>query len=115
MLGVPADFDPAPLIGAVLFQVCGGEHELILRFDRHVSVTVEGDLVVRSGDTDVRGAPSAEAVALIMGFLSREIVAIQHDPGSVTFEFPNGSVQLLDSERHYESFQIQIGDVSIVV
>lgn len=115
MLGVPLDLDLSPFVGAVLLQLCAGQNELIFRFDRDVSLTVEGDMLLRRDDAELRGRQSPFATAFAMGFLSGEIVAAHHDPSSITFDFEHGSIQLLDSERHYESFQIRIGDVTIPV
>lgn len=118
MYGLPSDLDLGFLVGPTLLQVCIGENEVILRFDGDISITIESRFLVRdlSGrETVFENAPPA--AASLLDLLSDSIAEVlgQLD-GTLRLSFAKGGIlEVYDSSKDYESYQIQHGkDIHVV-
>jgi len=110
MYGLPSDLDLSFLVGATLLQVCIGANEVILRFDRDASITIESRFSVcdLNGHTIVfDDAPSS--AACLAELLSDSITDVLGCPdGTLRLSFAEGGfLEVYDSSNDYESYQIQ--------
>jgi hypothetical protein len=116
--GLPADTDLSAILGRTLEQVAIGSYQVQLRFDEHVTVSVEGDYAVPGADGLLGRFPSPpeRAVALV-ALLGQVVVDAQvTDPGTTTLRFSSEqSVEIFDSESNFESYEISIGERLIIV
>ena len=116
MFGLPDDFDASFFVGAVLLQICIGFHEVVLRFDRDVQLTFEGNVRVSAGaEFETFERPPDAGAALVAALQQRVSSASGLKDGTLSLEFDTVSLVVLDSEERYESYQIQHGDEVIVV
>jgi len=118
MYGLPSDLDLGWLVGATLLQVCIGANEVILRFDADICITIESKFRVcnASGHDAVFESPPAAAASLVV-LLSDSIAEVvgQRD-GTLRLSFAKtGVLEIYDSSRDYESYQIQHGSQVHVV
>jgi hypothetical protein len=120
MYGLPQDTDLTAFIGCELDLVSIGLHQVNLSFDRlrGIGMTVEGHYAV-SGPSQAQtrySAAPAGAGALVALLGSRVTDAQVFADGTTTVLFADrGAVTIYDSEAHYESYQIYIGERIIVV
>ena len=118
MYGLPADTDLSFLEGALLTQVCAGENEVILHFDRSISITIEGAIRAVEPDGAVLCLEEPRAIASsVLPFLGSSIVETSVlPPGTLRVRWSSESVlEVLDSSDEYESYSIKAGDTLIVV
>ncbi len=116
--GLSPHVDLAFFLGRQVEQVCVGAHQAILNFDSDVTVTIEGHFSVcgQVEEEQLFTDPRSGASALI-AFIGESVadVAGQRD-GTLTLTFGDRSVlELRDSSRSYESYQINHGSEVIVV
>lgn len=112
MYGLPSDIDLGFMVGSTLLQVCIGQNEVILRFDMEISVTIESRFLVRDphGHEDVfESAP--RAAGSLVNLLSDSVTdVLGHTDGTLRLSFAKGGVlEVYDSSKDYESYQIQHG------
>ncbi len=118
MYGLPSDLDLSFLMHACLLQVCIGANEVILKFDREVTITIESRFRVRGAnghEAVFEDAPSS--AACLVELLSDSITdVLGHQDGTLSLSFAQGGlVEIYDSSKHYESYQIQHGqDIHVV-
>lgn len=118
MHGTPDGEAFAFLGGKRLDQLCFGRHQLQLRFDENVCVSVEGDIRVQLPGSEevVMDATRAVATALVSALATCVTGVVVSDFRSFSMTFENGlSVRVIDSAEHYESFQISDGGRLIMV
>ena len=120
MYGLPEDTDLSALVGCRLESVSVGLHQVNLGLDglRNIAVTIEGDFsVAQQGHDEVRYSSAPEGAVVLISLLDAEIVAASASEGGTTvIRFSHGATAAIyDSEAHYESYQIQIGERLIVV
>ena len=120
MHGLSPDTDLSPLSGCTLTFVGFGQYQVQLAFsgDTDCRISIEGDYVVTpSGGectTFSRAVDGATALLPLLGH-SVEVAEVPSD-GTVRLGFDSGAVvEVLDSEAHYESYQINLGDRLLVV
>lgn len=116
MFGLPEDFDGSFMVGRSLLQVCIGRHEVILKFDGNVEITIESEFRVtgRGQDRVFDLPPEGGAASLI--FLQGIVSEVHGDrSGTLTLTFAEGRLELYDTSTHYESYQIRRGDQIYVV
>lgn len=116
--GLPADTDLSPILGRTLEQAAIGSYQVQLRFDEHVTVSVEGDYGVTGADGILaRFASPPEGAVALVALLGQVVVDAQvTDPGTTTLRFSSEqSVEIFDSESNFESYQISIGERLIIV
>jgi len=118
MYGLHVGTDVSALRGRTFEQVAVGEHQVQLHLSNGATISIEGDFSMApagGGPTMYsRPADAAQALADRLGFdvLSAEVL----DPGVLTLEFSDRSqLRAYDSSDRYESYQIRIGDLLIVV
>lgn len=118
MYGLPSDLDLEFLVGLTLLQVCVGANEVILRFDQDVSITMETRIRARYADgKDVVFDCAPLAAVSLVAFLSDSITEVlgQRD-GTLRMSFSRGGlIEVYDSSKDYESYQIQHGPAIHVV
>jgi hypothetical protein len=120
MHGLSPDTDLSPLNGCVLTFVGFGQYQVQLAFsgDTDCRISIEGAYVVTpsSGEvTTFTGAVDGAAALLPLLGQSVEVAEVPTE-GTVRLGFGDGAlVEVLDSEAHYESYQINLGDRLLVV
>lgn len=118
MYGLPIDVDLGFFEKAVLVQFCVGKNELILNFDRDISIAIESKIQLRSPDGSEKVIESAvSAPDLLIDFLSKPVVEACGAPdGTLKLNFAHGGeIMIYDSLSDYESYQIRHGKNLIVV
>ena len=120
MFGLSPETDLSPLNGCTLTFVGFGQYQLQLGFsgEAQCSISIEGDYVVtpagRESTTFTEAVPGAPALLPLLG----RAVALASVPvdGTLRVGFDDGAVvEFLDSEAHYESYQINPGGRVLVV
>lgn len=116
MFGLPDDFDSSFLLGRTLHQVCFGLHQVILRFDAEVDLSIECDYRVTIDGHAVPYSSSLAGSAALLTFLHLEVISTRSSAdGTLAVAFEGGTLELYDSSPQYESYQIRNGDDLYVV
>ncbi|WP_459182081.1 DUF6188 family protein [Streptomyces sp.] len=120
MFGLDVDTDLAAFQGCELESFSVSAHQVQLRCNslRNVGVSIEGDFaVIPAGGPTVMYRRPPDAAGALAGLLGAEIAkALVTSPGTVSIRFSDGTViEIYDSEEHYESYQINIGERLILV
>lgn len=118
MFGLPADIDLTFFNARKLLQVCVGANEIILNFDDELSLTIESDICHRTSAGEVRAfSNSVEAAGTLVQLIDSTVqTAFRMEPGTLALRFSNGeTLEVLDSNRDFESYQIGQGQRFIVV
>ena len=118
MYGLPKNLDLGFLLGKALQQICVGSHEVILKFDDDLEVTVtsECDYKSKTGQfTRVKEYPaSASMICRLLGFSI--VKAEGTEDGTLTLRFSNEDTLIIyDDSKQYESYQINYHEHLIVV
>ena len=120
MYGLSPDTDLSPLLDCTLTFVGFGQYQLQLAFsgDLNCAISIEGDYIVsapgRAPNTFSEAVAGAAALLPILGH-SVTIAEVPSD-GTVRVGFDDGSViEVLDSQAHYESYQVNLGERLLVV
>ena len=118
MYGLPKDLDLSFLKDAILLQVCIGENEVILNFDKGISITIESRFCFRStsgNESIFEDAPSS--AAFLVELLSDSITdVLGHLDGTLRLSFDTGeTLSIYDDNAEYESYLIKHGEIVIVV
>ena len=104
-----------------LQQVCLGEFQAILQFDRDTCLIIEGTSEISSKEDNVSRLVHAdrpdETKELVRFLGSRIVDAVNLGDGSIRLHFSNGAlITLFDSNKDLESYQISsAGNEGIVV
>ncbi len=111
MHGLPKDVDLSFLADAELLQVCFGSNEVILKFDKEISITVESRFRVRIDECEEDYDDASPSAALLVRFLSSSITeVVGQEDGTLHLEFSQGgTIEIYDSSQEYESYQIRHG------
>jgi uncharacterized protein DUF6188 len=120
MHGLSPKTDLSSLNGCTLTFVGFGQYQVQLVFsgDTNCAISIEGDYVVtpsgREPTTFSGAVDGAEAVLLLLGHTV--MVAEVPTDGTLRVGFDGGSVvEVLDSNAHHESYQVNLGDRLLVV
>jgi len=118
MNGLPKNFDGSFLVGCALEMVCFNATQMYLHFSKGVTITVEGTFSYRK--TASQAAPAIKVPVKesdLMQLLEQSVSKVTGDQsGALTLSFSNGQIfKCFDSSKHYESYQIKIGDKVIVI
>jgi hypothetical protein len=110
--------DLSDLLGKSVEQICLGLHQVILRFDKDLYISIEGQFSIgdKSFKGDRRGdcRVAANDFAKLIGCNILSATVPSED--SVVIMFSNGmTLSAFDSSDHYESFQIKLPNQLIVV
>jgi len=108
------------LLGKQLIQVCIGSHQTILRFDGDTIITVEGlsRLAAKRGSEIEIHPNRPEEAGKLVCLLGRAIQGVVNTGnGDIELVFTSGeSLKILDSNKNYESYQIEsIGVEGVIV
>ena len=118
VFGLPANIDLTFFIARRLLQVCVGANEIILNFDDELSLTIESDIRHSTSAGEVRAfSSSVKAAATLVRLIECTVeTAYRIEPGALALRFSNGeTLEVLDSNAEYESYQIRHRQRFIVV
>lgn len=120
MHGLSPETDLSPLNDCSLTFVGFGQHQLQLAFsgDKPCAISIEGDYVVASpGSQRIRFKGAVAGAAALLPLLGHKVIVAEVPvDGTVRVAFDDGSlVEVLDSESHHESYQVNLGDRLLVV
>lgn len=108
MYGLTKETDIGFLSDLELEQVCIGLYQVILHFDKDVSICLECEYEVDSKINDVMG------LVRLLG--NRVVLSINRGEGEIALQFSNGSVVVIqDSNLDTESYQIIAPGKQIIV
>ena len=120
MFGLDVDTDVSGLAGCRLESIDLTEHQVQLRLDSRngITLSIESAFAIAPGGGDRsmfdRPRDGAQALADRLGVEVVEARVTQ--PGTLTLRWDDGSIlEVFDSNEHYESYQIQLGERLIVV
>jgi hypothetical protein len=118
--GLAEDTDLSAFVGRELALVSIGSYQVALNFGgpERVRITIEGDYGVSGpGSALVRYRAAPEGAARLVELLGSTVADVKvTEHGTTTVHFADGSaIAIYDSNKHYESYQIYIGDRLIVV
>jgi hypothetical protein len=120
MYGLDVGTDVTALSGCRLESIDLTEHQVQLRLDslNGIILSIESDFSITLGTGEMcrydRPRDAAQALADWLGV--RVIDAQVAEPGTLTLRWEDGSaLEVFDSNEHYESYQIHLGERLIVV
>jgi hypothetical protein len=115
--GLAEDTDLGFLIGAELLQVSVGSNEVIFRFDKEISITVEAEFLISSGGIETRFDDAPGAASAAAGLLRETVVGSRVlSGGTLSLQLSGDKgLTMFDSSTMYESYQIHHGQGSIIV
>ena len=111
MNGISSKLDLNPLIGQTARQICFGEFQLIVRFDDPFEIGIECDCSYENrGLTTVQAADYGRNASLICNLLGKKIHSAERtsEGGLLLYFEGDTSLHVINSNRHYESFQIHL-------
>ena len=108
MYGLSLQTNLGFLLNRELQQVCVGRHQIILRFDADICITLECEY-------SLDGVP-AEAASLFP-LLGEKVASLNNSGnGSLAISFSNGcELLIVDSNQGYESYAITAPNIHIIV
>jgi hypothetical protein len=114
MNGLPPETSLDFFAGCQLTQVRVGEYEIILCFDKPVTLFMACEFSLDRGQ---RLSAAPETAATLFALLGKKVKgARQIGPGDIAIDFESGhTLGVFDSERYFESYHITLPDVAIVV
>lgn len=120
MYGLDVGTDVSALVGCYLESIDLTRHQLQLRLDslNGIRLSIESDFAVTTANGQMkrydRPPDAAQALADLL-----EVTVVEAEvasPGTLTLRWADGSVlEVFDSNEHYESYQIYLGERLIVV
>jgi hypothetical protein len=118
MYGLENNVSLGFLKGRQLIQILVGAHQLILRFDKDVSISVEGDFDHKRGNHSlltVARLPGAASTLLLL--IGQTITTAENaGEGETRLHFSNGeTLCLIDSNETGESYEIQGPEADVIV
>jgi hypothetical protein len=119
MYGLPKGLDLSFFDGKECIQICFGLHQVDIHFHEDVSVAIRAAFRHQQAGPEPPSAGSAlpfSAVGLLRLLGTKVEKVVGADTGTLTLSFSNGDVlEILDSEKAYESYEIRRGDECYVV
>ena len=120
MYGLSPDTDLSPLNGCTLTFVGFGQYQVQLAFsgETNCAISIEGDYVVTPSDGEsTTFSEAVDGAAAVLPLLGHTVVVAEvPSDGTVRVGVDDGSViEVLDSQAHYESYQVDLGDRLLVV
>jgi hypothetical protein len=117
---LPEDTDLSAFVGCELGLVSVGLHQVNLNFDglRKIGIAIEGEYAVtRPGEVQVRYSAPRDGAPVLVSLLGAAVTSADVTAdGTTTIQLVDGTaIEIYDSETHYESYQIYIGERLIVV
>jgi hypothetical protein len=118
MYGLPENTDLSFFKGLPLLQVCFGEHDLILRFDNDVGVTITSSIgVLRGSDGCECTSEFRKAAPSLLSLLNHVVTDVTGETSGTLTLFFEGDIRIvvLDDSADYESYVINFRNQVIVV
>ncbi len=119
MYGIPDDIDWSFLVGKELLQACIGLHQMQLRFDDDILLSIEGDFDHFRGEgtslAGVRELP--QKAATLLSLLGLKVATVRRrGRKTLALEFSSGeTLWIHDSNESCESFQVIARGKEIIV
>jgi len=113
MEGLSENVDLTPLVGRQVESLLFGFGHIIMRFDDRVSIGVECTILMETSSGHVHRIEDFRADAVeLCGVMGLSIVDAKRTPsGGLSLRLSSGTrMEIENSNSHYESFQIYIGD-----
>lgn len=117
MYGLPEDIDLNFLMGKRLIQICISTHQIIMRFDDDITISVESAIKLFDDKGDVHLYEDNRSINQDLLMLLENSISdvISNKTGTLILHFDNGNkVELNDDSAKYESYQI-VGDGQTIV
>lgn len=112
MHGLPPDFDPGVLVGQTLEMICFAQADVYFHLGDKIIITVGSHLEYKGVIHEI---PLKEA-AFIEFIGSSVVKASTTNYGDLNLQFDNrGSLSILNSESHFESYSIKLGNRTVYV
>jgi len=118
MYGLPPDVDLGFLVEAQLLQVCTGENEVILNFDREISIMCASEIRSEAvGSLAVLFEKPREATISLVDLLGDVVASVDGAVnGTLQIRWSSGALtEFLDTWEKFESYTVRHGDLLIVV
>ncbi|WP_182112688.1 MULTISPECIES: DUF6188 family protein [unclassified Actinotalea] len=116
MYGLPPSTDLSALRGLLLTQVCVGQHEVNLNFEGECRIMVTSTFVMHSGGRET--SDRSEILTEFIASLGKAIQSVEWNvAGTVRLRFAGraATIDILDDEPNYESYEIQFKDRPLIV
>ncbi len=117
MYGLPEDFDAGIFVGRTVQLVSVSAFQIHLDFDEDIQIGIASDYSVqRSSGSGNTVSPPMVDQTLFSLIEKRVTAAAADDEGTLTLTFENGlKLKVFDPNEDDESYEIMIGDRSIIV
>ena len=113
MYGLPPNFDVTGFIGKTLEVLVVGQYQLTLRFSENYTINVEG-LIALNSEPSVDLPDSLSAIYCLINQTVDSASATED--GTLALAFGNGTtLQILDSEKNFESYNFSLGGKELFV
>jgi Family of unknown function (DUF6188) len=111
MYKLPTDLELSFVTGAQLLQVCVGQNEVIVNFDRNIRITILSEIEVSVAAPAESNTRSARIAALLDLLGAQVVHAAITAAGALVVRFESGTtLEVLEDNECYESFWIQHGE-----
>jgi hypothetical protein len=110
MYGLPSNTNLSFLKGRELLQLCIGRHQVQLRFDGDVTISLEGEFTL-DGQRHAVGDGHRLHVLLGLGIETTR----PEGRGDIVLSFDQHTLVLHDSKASYESYELRGPGIDIVV
>lgn len=117
MNGLPKTTDLTALAGGLLTQLCISEHQIILKVDNEIQISVEGEIDLYLGSQPPISLTDYRFYANVLcEFIGIAICVASVSPdGGLKLKFSEDrEIVIRNSSNEYESFQVKIGDLVLV-
>jgi hypothetical protein len=117
MKGLPTNVDLEPLFRARVIQLCFGENEVQVHFDKGARVVVESEMLYRTAaSTETRISKYAAAATVLCRMPGQQVVTANREAdGGLSLRFDGGDeLHVLNDSVQCESFQIHIAGKTYV-
>ena len=118
MHGLPKDLDTSIFLNRELEQVCFTANQLVLHFDKEISIIASGSFGCFSGSQDkkevIHKAPvNSSDLMKLLGHRIAKVLAKKD--GTLDLQFDNAQQLVFYDDPNYESYDIYIGKNRIIV
>jgi hypothetical protein len=118
MYGLPKDFDCNCFVGHALEMICVNANQIYLHFDGKTVITIESKYAVRKKqDANILVSEVPFVETKLFSLIEQKIIAATaREDGTLTLAFGNDFLlSCYDRSDQYESYQIKLGDKTIIV
>lgn len=117
MYGLDKNYDLSFLIDREVIQICIGQGQFALHFDKKVSIYIENYICIKNGDDYFQFSPkNRDGSKLLIDFLGKKVEKIFIDnDGELKLIFWDEYEIILYENPNYESYTIFQDDHEIIV